>query len=318
MPANSAKPAILQVAPMLPSVEVALTEAYAVHRLWQAESSGALLADIGQDVRGVATNGHAGCPREILDALPNLEIIASYGVGYDAIDIPDCKARDIRVTNTPDVLNDAMAEITLGLMIALCRRIPQADQYTRDGRWWGEGNYPLTGELTGATVGILGLGRIGKEIARRCEVFKMRVVYHGRSRQPHQPYIYYSDLTEMARDVDWLVVIAPGSPETNGIVSHKVMEALGPNGCLVNVARGSLVDELAMVELLQSGKLGGAALDVFADEPNLPDALFALDNVVLSPHQGSATHKTRAAMGDLVVRNLAAHFAGDPLITPVA
>jgi len=181
-----------------------------------------------------------------------------------------------------------------------------------------EGGYPLTGELTGARVGILGLGRIGKEIARRCQVFRMRVAYHGRSEQPYEPYEYYADLVAMAGDVDWLVVIAPGTAETKGIVSREVMGALGPKGCLVSIARGSLVDEPAMVEMLQSGALGGAALDVFEDEPRVPEVLFGLDNVVLSPHQGSATEKTRTAMGDLVVANLAAHFAGRPLLTPVA
>ena len=182
---------------------------------------------------------------------------------------------------------------------------------------WRETGYRLTGELTGAKAGILGLGRIGKEIARRLAVFKMEVAYYGRREQPDQPYQYFPDLTDMARHVDWLVVIAPGSPETAGIVSRQVLEALGPDGHLINVARGSLVDEAALVELLVSGKLGGAALDVFADEPNVPDELMGLDNVVLSPHQGSATTRTRTAMGDLVVRNLAAHFAGQPLISPV-
>ncbi len=310
------KPEILQISPMMAHVEKALNDAYTVHRYWEADDKAALLAGHGGKIRAVATNGHSGCKPEILEALPNLEVISSYGVGYDAIDIPACKARNVRVTNTPDVLNDAMAEITLGLMVALCRRIPQADAYTRAGKW-REKNYPLTGELTGAKVGILGLGRIGKEIARRCQAFKMQVVYHGRRRQPYEPYEYYADLEAMARDVDWLVVIAPGSPETKGIVSRKVMEALGPDGNLVNVARGSLVDEAALVELLQSGKLGAAALDVFEDEPKVPEALFGLDNVVLSPHQGSATVKTRTAMGDLVIQNLAAHFNGDPLLTPV-
>ncbi|MGF1623085.1 MAG: 2-hydroxyacid dehydrogenase [Rhodomicrobiaceae bacterium] len=310
------KPDILQISPMMAHVENALNEAYEVHRYWEADDKAALLVEHGANIRAVATNGHSGCKPEILEALPNLEAISSYGVGYDTIDIPACKARNVRVTNTPDVLNDAMAEITLGLMVALCRRIPQADAYTRAGKW-REKNYPLTGELTGAKVGILGLGRIGKEIARRCQAFKMQVVYHGRREQPYEPYEYYADLEAMARDVDWLVVIAPGSPETKGIVSRKVMEALGPDGNLVNVARGSLVDEAALVELLQSGKLGAAALDVFEDEPKVPEALFGLDNVVLSPHQGSATVKTRTAMGDLVIQNLAAHFNGDPLITPV-
>lgn len=311
------KPEILQIAPMMPHVEAALNDGYRVHRLWEAEDRAAFLDEAGAEVRGVATSGHHGIPMPIMEALPKLEIVASYGVGYDAIDTAACKARNVRVTNTPDVLNDAMAEITVGLMIALCRRIPQTDRYVRDGRWERDGNYALTGEMNGAHVGILGLGRIGSEIARRLQAFKMRISYHGRREQAYVPYTYYADLTEMARDVDWLVVIAPGSAETRHIVSRQVMEALGPDGSLVNVARGSLVDEAAMIELLGSGELGGAALDVFEAEPKMSEALWAMDNVVLSPHQGSATVKTRTAMGDLVVRNLAAHFAGDPLLTPV-
>ncbi len=310
------KSEILQMGPMLPHVEAALEAAYQVHRYWEAKDRTALLARIGGQVRGVATDGHLGCGRAIVQALPKLELIASYGVGYDAVDLAACREHGVRLTNTPDVLNDAMAELALGLMIALCRRIPQADVHVREGRWLQRG-YPLTAELTGARLGILGLGRIGKEIARRCQAFKMRIAYHGRNEQPYEPYEYYADLTEMAREVDWLVVIAPGTAETKGIVSRPVLEALGPEGCLVNVARGSLVDEPAMVEMLQSGALGGAALDVFEDEPRVPEALSGLENVVLSPHQGSATRKTRAAMGDLVVNNLAAHFAGRPLLTRV-
>lgn len=310
------KSVILQMAPMMQHVEAALNDAYTVLKYWEAEDKDAMIAANAASIRGIATNGHVGCSKTLMAKLPNLEIIASNGVGYDSIDIAACKAAGVRVTNTPDILSDAVAEITLGLIIALCRRIPQADQYMRAGHWL-EANYPLTGELTGAKVGILGLGRIGKEVARRCQAFKMQVVYHGRNKQPYEPYPYYDDLVEMAKDVDWLVVIAPGSEETTGIVSRRVMEALGPEGHLVNIARGALVDETALVALLQSGRLGGAALDVFAQEPNVPDALFALDNVVLSPHQGSATWKTRIAMGTLVIRNLAAHFAGNPLPTPV-
>lgn len=308
------KPEILQMTPLMARITDALEAAYRVHRYWDAADKPALLARIAPDVRAIATNGKA--PREVIAALPRLELISSFGVGYDGVDVAACREHGVRLTNTPDVLNDAVAELTLGLMIALCRRIPQADFHVREGLWL-EGAYPLTGELTGRRVGILGLGRIGKEIARRCQAFRMRVAYHGRTEQPFEPYEYYADLEAMARDVDWLVVIAPASPETKGIVSRRVLEALGPEGCLVNVARGSLVDEPALVEMLQSGALGGAALDVFADEPRVPEVLFGLDNVVLSPHQGSATVKTRNAMADLVVANLAAHFAGNPLLTPV-
>lgn len=264
----------------------------------------------------MATDGHHGVPPDAMAALPGLAMVASYGVGYDGIDVAACKARGIRVSNTPDVLNDAVAELAVGLMHALVRRIPQADAFVRAGRWRG-GTFPLTAELTGAHVGILGLGRIGKEIARRLQASKMRVSYHGRHAQPHEPYVYYPDLVAMARDVDWLVAVAPGDASTRGIVSREVLAALGPRGSFVNVGRGSVVDEPAMVELLVAGRLGGAALDVFADEPNVPEALLGLPNVVLSPHQGSATEKTRAAMGELVVRNLAAFFAGEPLPSPV-
>lgn len=314
---------VLQIGPMAQPVEAALNDSYTVHRYWEAADQDALLAQVGPQIRGVATSGDRGCSRAIMEQLPNLEIIANYGVGYDSVDVEAARERKVRVTNTPSVLDDAVAEITLGLMIALCRRIPQADQFVRQGHWgagsgdWA-GGFPLTGELTGKTAGILGLGRIGKEIATRLQAFKMQVVYHGRSRQAHTPYPYYGDLVEMARAVDWLIVMAPGGAATQNIVNAEVMAALGPEGALVNMARGSLVDEPALIEALQSGKLGGAALDVFAAEPHVPEAFWSMENVVLSPHQGSATHKTRGGMGDLVVANLAAHFAGRPLLTQVA
>ncbi len=304
---------ILQTGPLLASCEKALAERYTVHKLHEVADKAAWLKANGARIRAHAGSG---VQADLMDALPNLEIIASFGVGYDNIDTAGAKARNIRVTNTPDVLNDAVAELTVGLMISLARRIPQSDQYVRQGKW-PAGNFGLFSELTGKTVGILGLGRIGKEIATRLQAMKMRVVYHGRKAQPNTPYIYYDRLEDMARDSDWLVVIAPGGKGTEGIVSRQVLEALGPQGYLVNVARGTLIDEAAMLDLLQSGKLGGAALDVFVDEPEVPEAFFALDNVVLSPHQGSATHQTRDAMGALLVANLERHFAGEPLISAV-
>jgi lactate dehydrogenase-like 2-hydroxyacid dehydrogenase len=304
---------ILQTHPLLASCEQALAARYTVHKLHEQADKDAWLAASGARIRAHAGSG---VQADLMDALPNLEIIASFGVGYDNIDIGAARARNIRVTNTPDVLNDAVAELTIGLMVALARRIPQADQFVRQGKW-PHGNFGLFSELTGKTVGILGLGRIGKEIAVRAQAMKMRVVYYGRHHRPSVPYIYYDKLEDMARDSDWLVVIAPGGKGTEGIVSRQVLEALGPEGRIVNVARGTLIDERAMVELLVNGGLGGAALDVFENEPQVPAELLALDNVVLSPHQGSATHQTRDAMGALLVANLERHFAGEPLISAV-
>jgi lactate dehydrogenase-like 2-hydroxyacid dehydrogenase len=305
---------ILQTHKLLDSCEAALAERYTVHRLHEAPDKDALLAGIRDRVRGIA-GGNVG--PDLMDRLPKLEIVANFGVGYDTIDTKAARERNIRVTNTPNVLNDAVAELTIGLMIALARRIPQADQFVRQGKW-AKGNFAFATELTGKTLGILGLGRIGKEIAVRAQAMKMRVVYHGRKRQADEPFIYYDKLVDMARDSDWLVLIAPGGKGTEGIVSRQVLEALGPEGYIVNVARGTLIDEAAMVEMLVSKKLGGAALDVFEKEPQVPEALFALDNVVLSPHQGSATRQTRDKMGALVVANLDAHFAGEPLPSAVA
>ena len=308
---------ILVVTKMPPAVMQALEEAFTVHKLFEADDKNAFLVGVGSKIQGVATNGHTGCPPEIMNKIPKLEIISSFGVGYDAIDTEDCRSRGITVTNTPDVLNDAMAETTMALVLALCRKIPQADAYVRAGRWEKEGNFPLTSELTGRTMGIIGLGRIGKEVAKRAQAFKMQVIYHGRSHQVHEPYPHYKSLVEMAKACDWLVSIVPGGEATKHLINKEVLDALGPEGYLVNVGRGPSVDEPALIEALQQKRIAGAALDVFEDEPHVPEAFFTLDNVVLSPHQGSATHKTRWAMGDLVVRNLKAHFDGMPPITPV-
>jgi lactate dehydrogenase-like 2-hydroxyacid dehydrogenase len=307
------RPEVLQTHTLPAPAEQALGAHFTVHRLFDAPDRAALLAEVGPRVRGIAG---AYVDRALIEALPKLEIIASFGVGYDSVDTVTARARNIRVTNTPNVLNDAVAELTIGLMIALARRLPQSDRFVREGKWLNA-SYPLLTELNGRTLGIVGLGRIGKEIALRAQAMKMRVVYHGRRRQADEPYVYYSDLKDMARDVDWLVLIAPGGKATEKLVNRDVLTALGPEGCLVNVARGTLVDEAALVELLQSGQLGGAALDVFEKEPAVPEALFGLDNVVLSPHQGSGTHQTRNKMGALVVANLDAHFAGEPLISAV-
>lgn len=299
---------ILQDRLLPASCEAALAEHYTVHNLTNSDGRQQWLQANGARIRGLVT---AKASEDMMAQLPNLEVIATFGVGYDGIDAAAAKRRGIRVVNTPNVLNDAVAELAIGLMIGLARGIPQADSFVREGNW-ARGNFAVTGELIGKTVGILGLGRIGKEIASRAQAMKMRVVYHGRHRQAAEPHIFYDDLLDMARDSDWLVVVAPGGKGTERIVSRQVLEALGPQGRLVNLARGSLVDEIALLDLLQSGGLGGAALDVFENEPNIDSAFFALDNVILSPHQASATIQTRDAMGGVVVANLNTHFAGAP------
>lgn len=308
---------ILMIAPMHPVCMEEIAKLGTVRRLWEAANRDAFLAAHGPSVEVVATDGHHGCPPALMERLPNLKMIGSYGVGYDNIPIPAAEARGVKVSNTPDVLNDAMAEITVGLMVALARRIPEAEAYVRRGDWSAKGNFPLTAELTGATAGIVGLGRIGKEIARRLVAMKMEVVYHGRTEQPGQPFRWFASLVEMAKAADWLVVITPGGPETAKLVNADALAALGPEGRLVNVSRGAVVDEAALVAALKSGAIAGAALDVFEDEPRPHPELLTLANVVLSPHQGSATTRTRAAMGRLVADNIRAFLEGRPLLTEV-
>lgn len=305
---------VLMTQRLLQSCMTALEERFTVHRLFDAADPDRLLEEVASRVTAIA-GGPA--PASVIERLPHLEIISHFGVGYDSVDVEAARRRGIKVTNTPDVLNDAVAEMTLALMLALARGVPRADSYMRAGRWESEGDYPLQTELRGRTLGIVGLGRIGKEIAVRAQAMKMAVVYHGRHEQPHQPFRYFADLVTMASEVDWLVVMAPGGKSTEGLVSRAVLEALGPQGRLINMARGSLVDEAALVDFLGSGRLCGAALDVFAQEPCVPPGLLGLDNVILSPHQGSATHETRDEMGALVVANLVAHSRGEPLPTAV-
>lgn len=288
-----------------------------VHRWYNSDDREALLQEVGDKIRVVGTNGHIGVPADVMQRLQNLEMIGCFGVGYDAIDVDACRQRRIAVTNTPDVLSDAVAELALGLMIGLARRIPQSDRFVRDGQWL-QGDYPLTAELSGKTAGIVGLGRIGKELARRLQAMKMRVVYHGRSRQQHEPYDYFADIVAMAAAVDWLILCLPGGDDAQHIVSAEVLEALGGEGCLVNVARGSVVDETALCRAISDGQIGGAALDVFAEEPKVPAELLQADNVVLSPHAASATDKTRHDMGELVIRNILAQLNDRPLLTRVA
>jgi lactate dehydrogenase-like 2-hydroxyacid dehydrogenase len=310
------KPDLLQMGPMYPPTQKVLDETYTLHKIWEATDRDAFLASVADKITAAATTGSKGIDDATLGKLPKLKVVSHFGVGVDSVDVDAVKRRGLALTNTPDVLTEEVADLTLAILLAAIRRVPQGDRYVRDGKWL-KGPMPLTQSLQyGKTAGILGLGRIGKAIAKRLEAFNVKVAYQGRSKQSGVAYPYYADLLSMAKDVDILIVAAPGGPETRGIVSREVLEALGPEGVIVNIARGSLIDEAAMIEVLKSGKLGAAGLDVFDKEPKVPEELLALENVVVQPHVGSATHPTRKAMGQLVIDNLAAHFAGKPLVTP--
>ncbi|HEX6956472.1 MAG TPA: 2-hydroxyacid dehydrogenase [Ferrovibrio sp.] len=307
---------ILQTTPLPPVIEEILQRDYTVHRLWQASDRNALIREASGRVRGLVTSGSVGADRALIEALPRLEIISSFGVGYDPIDIACAKERKVIVTNTPDVLTDDVADIAMVLLLSVMRRIPQGDQFVRQGQW-PKAKFPLTEKLGGKVMGIVGLGRIGQAIARRAEPFGVEICYFGPRRKNDLPYRYYDNLTAMAKDVDILMIACPGGRETEGIVNAEVIAALGDKGYVVNIARGSVVEEPALVKALVEGKIAGAGLDVFADEPHVPEALLSLENVVLTPHVGSGTHQTRRAMGELVLQNLAAHFGGRPVLTRV-
>lgn len=310
------KPEILCVLQLMPSVMEVLEERYALHKFWLADDPGALLAEIAPVARGIATDGHAGASAELMAALPKLEVVGCYGVGVDSIDLGYAREHGVVVTNTPGVLTDDVADMALGLLLDTCRRISAGDRFIRGGQWHKE-PMPLTRSLTGKRVGILGLGRIGRAIAQRAEAFGCLLSYHGPRKKSDARYRYFADLTEMAQASDFLVVACPGGPVTAGMVNRAVIDALGPEGGVVNISRGSVIDEPALVTALKEGRLGSAALDVFAFEPNVPEPLLAMDNVVLQPHMGSGTKEARAAMGQLVIDNLAAHFDGRPALTPV-
>ncbi|MBL1376350.1 2-hydroxyacid dehydrogenase [Zobellella iuensis] len=311
------KTEVLVVWPNRPAQMQMLEQRYQLHRLDLAADPEALLAEVGGRVRAVVTSHGGGFPKHLLDRLPNLEIVASSGVGVDTLCVADCRARGIPVTHTPDVLTEDVADMGLLLLLATVRRLLPAERWVRQGHWQQRGMMPLNRSVTGKKLGIVGLGRIGKAIAQRAEAFGMEICYYGRRRQEGVAYPWYGNLVQLAREVDILMPVLPGGEETRGIISAEVLGALGPEGYFVNIARGSVVDEPALVALLQQGGLAGAGLDVFADEPRVPTALLDLDNVVLQPHCASGTEETRGAMAQLVVDNLAAHFAGRPLLTPV-
>ena len=312
----SHKPDLLVISPWYDVAMKELEDHFTVHKLWESKDKAGLLASLADSCEAIA--GASSCGADIMDALPRAKVIAHHGVGYDGVDVAAATARGIKVSNTPDVLSDEVADFAIGLLLATCRKIPHADRYVRAGKWENEGNMTFTQRVHGRKVGILGLGRIGIEIARRCEGFKMDIAYHTRSQKPDVPYKYYGDLLTMAKDVDFLIAIVPGGASTKHLIDRDVLDALGPTGVLVNVARGSVVDEAALIEALKDGRLGAAGLDVFEQEPKVPQALKDMtENVVLQPHQASATHDTRLAMGRLVMENALAGLAGKPLITPV-
>ena len=311
------KPDVLQMMPITPAIQAQAEDAFTLRKQWEAPDADAFVAEVGPQVRGILTNGIIGADKSLIDALPKLEIVGVYGVGVDAVDLATARARGIRVSNTPDVLTIGVAELALALLLAVARRVAYNDRYVRAGRWPPEGDPVLANNLAGKRLGILGLGRIGSAAASRAAAFDMTICYHGPHPKDGVAYEYVPDLVEMARRVDCLVVTCLGGPTTKGLVDRAVIDALGPEGWLINVARGSVIDEPALVEALVEGRLGAAGLDVFANEPNVPEALLGMDNVVLQPHQASATWETRDGMGQLVVDNLKAHFAGQPLPTPV-
>jgi len=293
-----------------------LEREFTCHKLHEASDREALLKEVAPRVRAVATFGAAGANAKLMDALPKLELISNFGVGVDAIDLEAAKKRGIIVTNTPDVLNECVADTAMALTLNVMRKYPQAEAYLRSGYWGTRGDYPLTTSLGGKTMGVLGLGRIGEAIARRAVAFGMKVRYHNRHRK-ELPYAYDADAVALAKNSDVLMIATPGGAGTRAMVGAKVLDALGPRGYLVNIARGSVIDEPVLLEYLQQGKLAGAGLDVFANEPRISVAFYALDNAVIFPHVGSATNETRTAMGNLQIENLRLHFDGKPVRTRV-
>jgi hydroxypyruvate reductase len=309
------KPEILVVAKLWPPYMQELQETYVVHDRTH-ETDPAAFALAAPRIRAIAGGGESQVTAALMAQLPALEMVSVFGVGYDRYDVVAARARKIHITNTPDVLTDDVADLGIALMLAIARTVPQADKFVREGKW-PNGPLPLARKVTGARLGIVGLGRIGSAIARRAAGFDMSIAYTSRNKVADSPYTYYPTPAALAAEVDFLMVITPGGAGTKGLINAEVLTALGNKGYLINVARGSVVDESALIEALRNGVIAGAALDVFEDEPNVPEALRTMGNVVLTPHVASATWQTRRAMADLAFGNLQAHFSGQPLLTPV-
>jgi len=298
------------------ATQATLEAEFTVHKLFEAKDREAFLKAVSSRIRGIASFGPLAVDGRLMDALPKLEIVANFGVGVDQINLDDARARRIIVTNTPDVLNECVADTGMALVLNTLRQYPQCELHLRAGKWAEKGPYPLASSLGGKTMGILGLGRIGEAVAKRAIACGMKIRYHNRNKKD-VPYPYDPDPVTLAKNSDVLMVVTPGGAETKGLVNARVLDALGPKGFLVNIARGSVVDEPVLLKYLQERKIAGAGLDVFVDEPRVPPEFFKLDNAVLFPHVASATLETRKAMGDLQIENLRLHFAGKPVKTRV-
>ena len=309
---------LLMTGPMMRMVMEQLDAAYEVHRLWEADDADAMIGEISDKIEAIAVGPHTPVDGPLMSRLPNLKIVSNFGVGYDTVDAKWAGAHGIYVTNTPDVLTEEVADTTLGLLLMTVRQLSESERHLRAGRWEQDGPFQLTkASLRDRRIGIVGLGRIGKAIARRLDAFRVPVVYHGRSEQSDVPYGYYASLVDMARDVDILLSVAPGGPATTHMINAEILDALGPDGILINVGRGSVVDEKALVEALKTGKILSAGLDVFENEPHVPAELMEMEHVVLLPHVGSASVHTRNQMGQLCVDNLKSYFETGKPLTPV-
>jgi lactate dehydrogenase-like 2-hydroxyacid dehydrogenase len=307
---------VLSIGAFPEATNTELASRFAVTRHFNRPAPEVLSAELRARIRAIATEANRGADRALIMALPKLEIICVFGVGTDNVDLAAARERGIPVTNTPGILTDEVADLAIGLMLSSARQIIFADRYVRDGSWGSKGPIPLGRSVGGKTLGVLGLGGIGRAIADRGAAFRMRVIYHGPRRKDDAPYEYVDDLIELAQQSDYLMVACKGGPDTRHLVSAAVIDALGPKGTLINVARGSVVDESALIAALAEGRLGHAALDVFESEPVPSPEVLKLSNVIVQPHHGSATLETRTAIGQLMIDNLSAYFAGKPLLTP--
>lgn len=308
----------MQIGPYPAWDQEPLDAAFTMRRLFEADDKAAFLKAHGADIRAIATRGELGASRELIEACPKLEIISVYGVGYDSVNLDAARARNIRVTNTPDVLTADVADLAVAMMLSLSRGMIGAERWVRDGSWANKGFYPLQRKVSGKRAGILGLGRIGLEVAKRLQGFDMQISYSSRAPKPGaESWTYEADPVALAAQSDFFFVTLAASAATRHIVNARVIEAIGPEGMLINISRASNIDEDALLESLETGKLGSAALDVFEGEPKLNPRFLKLQNVLLQPHHASGTFETRKAMGQLLRDNLTVHFEGKPLLTPV-